>query len=182
MVLEGVPSWKEGMLAWALYRLAQLAQAADLKSPGASCGWGARGPGPWVGPYRQAGTTSGRWGPRSSIGAIDPPQPAGRSTKTASEGTPLGRHNLKEAHWGTRAWGYRPDTLNSDFRHFEGAAEGHRDHIRIPHEIWVSLVTCLHRIRTVGPCEQAWGMGCSRGPLGHPRMRLVGAFLEDRRR
>jgi hypothetical protein len=60
--------------------------------------------------------------------------------------------------------------LNFNFRHFERAAEGRRDQIRISNfeRDFGELVTCLHRIRTGGPFEQIGGMGCSRGPLPHP--------------
>jgi hypothetical protein len=52
--------------------------------------------------------------------------------------------------------GFRADTLNSNFRHFERAAEGRRNQIRISHfeRDLGELMTFLHRIRTVGPFEQ----------------------------
>jgi hypothetical protein len=58
--------------------------------------------------------------------------------------------------------------MDSNFRHFERAAEGRRNQIRISHfeRDFVSLVTCLHMIRTVRPYEQICGMGCSRELVG----------------
>jgi hypothetical protein len=41
---------------------------------------------------------------------------------------------------------YRADTLNSNFRHFEQAAEGRRNQIRISHfeRDFGEFMTCLH--------------------------------------
>jgi hypothetical protein len=51
--------------------------------------------------------------------------------------------------------------MDSNFWHFERAAEGRRDQVLTFRTRWVSLVTCLHMIRTVRPYEQICGMGCS---------------------